>query len=402
MVDRTQVAIIGAGPAGLILGRLLELAGIEATILEIRDRPYVEQRVRAGMLEHGTVELLSDLGVGERLRREGFRHDSFEVRSRGQPRQIPMAELTGRTAWVYGQQEVVKDLIAARTATGSPLLFEVSDIRLDGLETAQPTVHYRHDGVERTLRCDAVAGCDGFHGISRPSIPAEVLTTYSWEYPFAWFGVLADAPPVTTERLIYAHHPRGFALHSFRSREVSRLYLQARPDEDIDAWSDAAIWEELQTRFATDDGAAVNEGPIKQRNLTPMRSFVTEPMQYGNLFLAGDAAHIVPPTAAKGLNLAVADVCVLADALVAFLRNGSRDLLDRYSETALRRVWRVQEFSRSMTAMFHHEPGDTFGAQLQGSRLDVLCTSPAAMASFCAEYVGLPIESGLLGDIGPR
>lgn len=223
-----------------------------------------------------------------------------------------------------------------------------------------------------------------------------MLTTYSWEYPFAWFGVLADVPPATTKQLIYAHHPHGFALHSFRSTEVSRLYLQARPDEDVDAWSDAAIWAELQTRFATEDGWTLNEGPIKQKNLTPMRSFVTEPMQYGNLFLAGDAAHIVPPTAAKGLNLAVADVCVLADALARYLRTGHRDLLDSYSEVVLRRVWRVQEFSRSMTAMFHHEPGDAFGARLQSARLDVLCNSPAAMSSFCEEYVGLPFDAGPL------
>lgn len=396
--ERTQVAIVGAGPAGLLLGRLLELAGVEAVVLELHDRDYVEHRVRAGMLEHGTVELLAEVGVAERLRREGFRHQSFEVRFGGRRSHIPMAALTGgRCAWMYGQQEVVKDLVAARMATGAPLRFEATDVTLEDIDTLRPLVRYRHEGAEHELACDAIAGCDGFHGVSRPTVPAGVLLTHSRTYPFGWLGVLAAVSPVTTEELIYAHHPHGFALHSFRSTKVSRMYLQVPPDEALSAWSDERIWKELHTRFATDDGWRLREGPLSGHGITPMRSFVTEPMQYGSLFLAGDASHIVPPTAAKGLNLAAADVSLLADGLVTWLVGGDRSLLDRYSELALCRVWRVQEFSRTMTSMFHHEPGSGFDARLQRAQLERLCTSPATMQSFCEDYTGLPFRGRVRG-----
>jgi p-hydroxybenzoate 3-monooxygenase len=385
------VAIVGAGPAGLTLGLLLRRAGIESTILEARDRDYIERRMRAGLLEQGTVELLGALGVDGRLQAEARRHDTFELRFAGRRHEIPMRELTdGRGTWMYAQQEMVKDLVADRLDAGEPLVFDAGDVRLSGLDTARPAVHYRHEGVEQTLSCDIVAGCDGFHGVCRPSIPAGAVRMYAHAYPYAWLGILADAPPATTDRLIYAHHPRGFALHSFRSEQVTRCYLQVEPGEDLNRWPEDRIWRELQTRLSTGDGWSLNEGPIRQVGLTPMRSFVTEPMQYGNLFLAGDAAHIVPPTAAKGLNLAIADVCVLADAIAAFLVGGDREPLDRYSEVALRRVWQVQEFSAQMTAMFHHCPTDVLGARLQRAQLERLCASTAAMTAFCEAYVGLP------------
>lgn len=394
MTERTQVAIIGAGPAGLVLGCLLDLNGVDSTILELRDRGYVEQRIRAGLLEHTTVELLDWLGAGERLQREGFRHTSFEVRFGGERHHIPMAQLTdGRTTWMYGQQKVVQDLIALREDKGGPLRFEASDIRIEGLEDTHQTIRYRHNGIEETLTCNAVAGCDGFHGISRSFIPDGTLQLFSRSYPFAWLGILADAPPATTGELIYAHHPNGFALHTFRSNQVSRLYLQVRPDEDANQWTDPRIWEELRTRFATEDSWKLNEGPVTQKNVTPMRSFVTEPMQYGNLFLVGDAAHIVPPTAAKGLNLAVADTYLLADALAKFFQTNNRAALNRYSQTALRRVWRVQEFSRDMTSLLHHDPSDAFDSRLQEAKLKRVFTSPSATTSFCEDYAGLPLES---------
>ncbi len=389
-MTRTQVGIVGAGPAGLTLAMLLGREGIECQVLELRDREYVEERVRAGLLEQGTVDLLGELGVDERLRREGFRHDSFEVRFDGQRHHIPLAEMTGGfPTWIYGQQQVLKDLFAAMEEQETPIVFEATDVQIDDVETDRPTIRYRHHGEDHELACDVVAGCDGFHGVSRQTLPAEILKTYSQPYPFAWLGILADAPPATTEELIYAHHPNGFALHSFRSTEVSRLYLQVPPDDDPDRWSDEEIWAELRRRFHTEDEWELNEGPITQKGITPMRCFVAEPMQHGNLFLAGDAAHIVPPTAAKGLNLAVSDVQLLALGMTEFLRRGDRGALDRYSETALRDVWDVQAFSWEMTNVFHHVAGDGFAANIQEAQLRRLCSSPTYMQSFCEAYSGL-------------
>ncbi|TDC47379.1 4-hydroxybenzoate 3-monooxygenase [Actinomadura sp. KC345] len=390
-MERTQVAVIGAGPAGLLLGRMLELAGVDAVVLEHRSRAHVEGRIRAGMLEHRTARLLEELGLDERMRRKAAVHHGFEMRFDRKRFQIPMAELTGGcTAVMYSQQEIVTDAIAARVASGLPLEFDVGDVRLDGVDTDGPTVRYRAaDGSERVLACDFIAGCDGFHGVSRSSIPDGVLTAYRHDYPFAWLGVLADVSPSTFE-LVYACHERGFALHSMRSSDVSRFYLQVAPDEDLGAWSDERIWAELRLRLGTDDGWTLAEGAVTQKSITAMRSFVVEPMQYGRLFLAGDAAHIVPPTAAKGLNLAAADVRLLADALCTWYESGDRSALDAYSDDALRGVWRAQQFSRSMTALLHHDPASPMEWRLQHAELQHVCTSEAAMKDFCENYVGLP------------
>src|SRR6185437_11854809 len=344
---RTQVGIVGAGPAGLTLALLLQREGIESIILEARDRDYVERRVRAGLLEQNTVDLMHDLGVGERLAREGLQHDGIYLRRQGNTQRIRIAELTGRHVTIYGQQEVVKDLIAAWLERGGELHFEVSDVELHGIDTDHPSIAFRHAGKADTIECDVIAGCDGFHGVSRPTIPEGVVTNHEFVYPFSWLGILAHAPPAT-EELIYAWHERGFALYTMRSPEVSRLYLQVPADEQLDGWSDQRIWKELQVRLAT-EGWQVNEGEIFEKGITPMRSFVCEPMQYGRLYLAGDAAHIVPPTGAKGLNLAVNDVRLLARALTRWYRDGSTDALEGYTESALRRVWRAQDFSNYMT-----------------------------------------------------
>ncbi|GAA1890805.1 4-hydroxybenzoate 3-monooxygenase [Actinomadura bangladeshensis] len=390
-MERTQVAIIGAGPAGLLLGRMLELAGVDAVILEHRTRAYVEGRIRAGMLEDRTARLLDELGLADRMNREAAVHHAFEMRFDRQRYRIPMAELTGGcTAVMYSQQEIVRDAIEARVASGLPLEFDVDDVRLDGVDTDTPTVRYRAaDGTEHVLACDFIAGCDGFHGVSRTSIPAGVLTSYEHDYPFAWLGVLADVPPSTFE-LIYACHERGFALHSMRSSEVSRFYLQVPPDEDLAAWPEDRIWSELRTRLGTDDGWTLAEGTVTKKSITAMRSFVVEPMQYGRLFLAGDAAHIVPPTAAKGLNLAAADVRLLADALCTWYESGDDAALDRYSGDALRGVWRAQQFSRSMTSLLHHDPSSPMEWRLQHAELKHVCTSESAMKNFCENYVGYP------------
>jgi p-hydroxybenzoate 3-monooxygenase len=391
--ERTQVGIVGAGPAGLVLGHLLHQRGIEAVVLEDRSRDYVEQRVRAGVLEWGTVELLKQMGVGERMEREGLVHKGVELRFDGEGHRIDFDDLTGRAITVYGQQEVVKDLIAARLDFGGPLLFEVDDVRLEGIDTDAPALRYRHDGEEHVLRCDAIAGCDGFHGVCRPAVPDGVLTFHEREWPFAWLGILAEAEPAS-EELIYAHHMRGFALQSMRTPTVTRLYLQCDPSDRIEEWPDERIWEELQLRFESGD-FRLNEGPIFERAITPMRSFVTEPMQHGRLYLAGDAVHIVPPTGAKGLNLAVADVRILADGLERLLKSGDERLLELYSETCLRRVWRVQHFSWWMTSMLHRLPEDEdgFQAKLQIAQLDYLCSSRAASTSLAESYVGLETES---------
>jgi p-hydroxybenzoate 3-monooxygenase len=391
-LGRTQVGIVGAGPAGLVLGHLLQLQGIESVVLEDRSREYIEQRVRAGVLEQGTVDLLEEMGVGERMLREGLVHHGIELRFDGLPHRIPFDELTGgRGIMIYGQQEVVKDLIAARLEGGAPLLFGVDDVAVHDLDSDQPRITFVHDGRRHELRCDVIAGCDGFHGVCRDTVPRGALTFHTREYPFAWFGVLAQAPP-STEELIYCSHERGFALHSMRSPELSRLYFQCDPSEDADDWADERIWEELQTRLALRDRDwSLHEGPIIEKGVTPMRSFVTEPMQYGGLYLAGDAVHIVPPTGAKGMNLAVADVRVLAEALGRSFESGDSSLLETYSETCLRRVWRTQYFSYWMTSMLHRFPDDEGGFQsrLQKAQLDYVCSSEAAARSLAENYVGL-------------
>jgi p-hydroxybenzoate 3-monooxygenase len=385
---RTRVAIVGAGPAGLTLAHLLHLEGIESVVLEARSREHVERRVRAGVLEQGTVDLLVGTGVGERLLRERLVHRGIELRFEGARHRIDLHALTGgRTISVYGQQEVVKDLIAARLAGGGPLLFEVEDVRLTGLDGERPAVTYRHGGSSHELRCDAVAGCDGFHGVCRAAIPPGVLTEYSRDHGLGWLGVLAAVAP-STEEVIYSRHERGFALHSMRSPRVSRLYLQVDGEDTLEDWPDDRIWAELQQRLAS-PGWTLREGPLLERGIAPLRSFVVEPMQHGRLFLAGDAAHIVPPTGAKGMNLAIADVRVLARGLTRLCRDGSTALLDAYSETCLRRVWRAQHFSWWMTAMLHRIPGDdAYQTRLQLSQLRYTVSSRPAAVSLAENYVG--------------
>jgi p-hydroxybenzoate 3-monooxygenase len=390
MRDRTQVAIVGAGPAGLLLGRLLDRHGIDNVILEARSREYCEARIRAGVLEQGTRELLIEAGVGERMQLQGLVHGGIYLRFDGQSHHIPMDELTGgRCVTVYGQTEVVKDLIAARLAGGSPLRFECAGVEI--VDLARPLVRYVSDGSVRELHAEVIAGCDGFHGVSRQAIPAEVLRVWERAYPFAWLGILADVAP-STDELIYARHDRGFALHSMRSLRVSRLYVQVEPDADLGDWPDDRVWEELHARLAA-DGWSLQEGPVIDKSITPMRSFVAAPMRHGALFLAGDAAHIVPPTGAKGLNLAAADVAVLAEALVERFGRGSTAGVDEYSERCLRRVWRAQHFSWWMTSMLHVDGrDDAYGAELQRSQLRYVTSSPAAAASLAENYVGLPLE----------
>jgi p-hydroxybenzoate 3-monooxygenase len=389
--SRTQVGIVGAGPAGLMLGRLLDLQGIESVILEARDHRYIEHRVRAGVLEQGTVDLLQEVGVADRMLSEGLVHHGIHLRFDRRDHHIAFDELTdGRGITIYGQQEVVKDLIAARLEGDGPLLFEVEDVSLADLDSDQPLIRYRHEGDPRELRCDFVAGCDGFHGVCRDAVPEGALRFRTRDYPFAWFGILAEAPP-STEELIYCSSERGFALHSMRSPELSRLYFQCDPDDDVGDWSDDQIWEELHTRLAREDDWSLTEGPLIEKGITPMRSFVTEPMQYGRLYLAGDAVHIVPPTGAKGLNLAVADVRVLAEALGRWFGQGDDSLLEAYSESCLRRVWRTQHFSWWMTWMLHRFPDDEdgFQAKLSRAQLEYVCSSEAAATTLAENYVGL-------------
>ncbi len=390
--QRTQVGIIGAGPAGLVLSHLLYLNGIESVVVENRSRQYSEQRVRAGVLEQGTVDLLTEMGVGERMKKEGLVHYGIELRFGGRGHRIDFKDLTGgQGITIYAQHEVLKDLNNARVATGGQVIFEAENVSVHDFDGAKPKIRYKEDGDEFEVVCDFIAGCDGFHGVCRPSIPAGVLTQYEREYPFGWLGILAEATPASDE-LIYTYHDRGFALLSMRTPQISRLYLQCKPDEDIDLWSDEKIWQELHTRLAS-DGWKLTEGTILQKGVTGMRSFVVEPMQYGRLFLAGDSAHIVPPTGAKGLNLAVADVRVLARGLKHFYDAGSRDLLDRYSEVCLRRVWKVQRFSWWMTSMLHRFPDENpFDQRRQLAELDYVTSSRAAAKSLAENYVGLPLE----------
>jgi p-hydroxybenzoate 3-monooxygenase len=388
-VVRTQVGIIGAGPAGLVLAHLLHQRGIEAVVLEARDREYVQQRVRAGVLEQNTVDLLRAMGVADRLDREGIVHHGIELRFDGEGHRIAMSDLTGgRAIWIYGQQEVVKDLIEAREAIGAPLHFECSDVAVHDVDGEAPRITYSSGGEAHEVQCDVIAGCDGFHGVCRPAVGAERLHVAEREYPFGWLGILADVAP-STDELIYAYHDRGFAMHSLRSPTLSRLYLQVDPGDDIANWPDDRIWQELHTRLAA-PGWSLTEGPIIEKGITPMRSFVAAPMRRGRLFLAGDAAHIVPPTGAKGLNLAVNDVRVLAEALTAFYADGSTTGLDAYSDTCLDRVWRVQDFSTFMTTLLHKHGDDPFDAGLQRARLRYVTTSEAAARSLAENYVGLP------------
>jgi p-hydroxybenzoate 3-monooxygenase len=378
---RTQVAIVGGGPAGLMLGRLLELRGIESVILEARDREYVQQRVRAGVLEQATMDLMDEVGLGERMHAEGLVHEGVELRFDGEGHRIALKDLTGRAITIYGQQEVVKDLIGARLDSGLPLRFEVSEVEID----PAGTVSYTDEDTRHTLEADVIAGCDGFHGVCRPAV-ADVLTVYEREYPFGWMGILAECPP-SSDELIYAHHERGFALASLRSPKVTRMYLQCEPDAE--PWDDEAIWDELDRRF----GMPVNRGPVFEKGVTPMRSFVVEPMQHERLFLAGDAAHIVPPTGAKGLNTAMADVYLLAHALEAYYK-GDDSGLAAYSGTALERVWRVQHFSWWMTSMLHRfADDDDFQMRLQLSQLRFTTSSAAQATALAENYVGMPFKA---------
>jgi p-hydroxybenzoate 3-monooxygenase len=385
---RTQVGIIGAGPAGLTLGRLLELEDIDTVVIESRSREYVEQRVRAGVLEQATVDLLDEAGVGGRARAEGLVHHGVILQVDGQRHRIALSDLTGgRIIVIYGQQEVVKDLVAARVESGLPLWFGSECTSISDIDTDHPRARFAGpDGTTDELECDLLVGADGFHGVSRPLV-APQCQVFERDYPFAWLGILAAVAP-STDELIYARHDRGFALHSLRSPTVSRLYLQCAVEEDLDAWPDDRIWAELQTRFAV-DGWTLDEGPILEKGVTPMRSVVAEPMRHGRLLLAGDAGHIVPPTGAKGLNLAIADVAILAPRIVDLLRNGDDAGIEDYSQTALRRVWRAQDFSNEMTSMMHKNP-DPFEDRRQHARLRYVVASEAAKRSIAENYVGLP------------
>jgi len=387
---RTQVGIIGAGPAGLLLSHLLARSGIDSVVVEIRSRAYCEARQRAGVLEAGSVAVLRAAGLSDRLDREGLEHGGIYLQFDGERHHVDFRDLTGRTVTVYAQTEVVKDLIAARVAAREPIEFDVSDAEVSDLESTRPVLRYiGADGERKELVCDAIAGCDGFHGICRPAIPTGLCTVHESGYPYAWLGILADVPP-STDELIYCHHGNGFALHSMRTSQISRLYLQVAPDEDIAAWPDDRIWGELRRRFGI-PGWELKEGPVLEKSITPMRSFVSAPMRYGRLFLAGDAAHIVPPTGAKGLNLALSDVTVLAQALTSLLRGGREELADAYSATCLKRVWRATHFSWWMTTMLHATPGaGAMEAQLQLSQLRYVTSSRAAATTLAENYTGYP------------
>ena len=389
----TQVGIVGAGPAGLLLSHLLHLQGIDSVVLELRSRMDIESTIRAGVLEQGTVNLLAEVGLGERMKREGAVHRGIVLRFGGRDHRIDLHGLTGGKAiTLYAQHEVIKDLVKARLDAGGRLLFEVTDVSVHDFDTSAPKIRFRSDGEPQELTCDFIAGCDGFHGVCRPSVPAARRTEYKRIYPFGWFGILAHAP-MSSPELIYANHDRGFALVSTRTPEIQRLYFQCDPHDDLANWPDDRIWQELGARLATTDGWKLIAGPIIQKDIVAMRSFVVEPMQYGRLFLAGDAAHIVPATGAKGMNLAVADVRVLAHALSEYFASRSVALLDRYSETCLRRVWRAQRFSRWMTVVTHRFEGeDAFGRQLQLAELDYVTSSRAASMSLAENYVGLPMD----------
>ncbi|QCI63211.1 4-hydroxybenzoate 3-monooxygenase [Phreatobacter stygius] len=385
---RTQVGIVGAGPAGLFLAHLLARQGIETVVLEARSRAHVESRVRAGVLEAGTIDTLNNLGLGERMMREGMVDDGLDIRFKGRTIHLDLPGLTGRSVRIYGQQEVVKDLIAARLASGHPLVFEANVDRLDGLDSGRPRIHYSHDGVAKVLDCDLIAGCDGFHGISRAAVPEGLIETYTRSYDFAWLGVLAKAPPIAD--MTYSHHDRGFALCSRRSMSVSRLYLQVPATDTPETWSDARFWDELHTRMFDAGRTEIQEGEIFQRDVARLRSYIAHPMQYGNLFLAGDAVHIVPPAGAKGLNMAVADVRVLARAMASFFAGGSRTGLDRYSADCIDRVWKTIRYSVSLTDLLHRFDHYTpFQRGMQMAELDLIAGSEAARKLIAEQYVNL-------------
>ncbi|QBQ99891.1 4-hydroxybenzoate 3-monooxygenase [Paraburkholderia pallida] len=386
---RTQVGIIGAGPAGLLLSHLLHLRGIDSVVLERRGRDQIESTIRAGVLEQGTMDTLAEAGVGERMKAEGALHHGFELAFEGKRRRIDLTALTGKSITVYAQHEVLKDLVAARVAADGKLFFDVSNTSIHGIDTASPSIRFEHADEQHELHCDYVIGCDGFHGVSRSAIPAALRQDYERVFPFGWFGILVEAPP-TSDELIYARHERGFALISTRSQDVQRMYFQCDPNDAVENWSDDRIWAELHARVDSDEGHQVVEGKIFQKNIVPMRSFVSTTMQHGHLFLAGDAAHIVPPTGAKGLNLAVADVRVLTAALVAFYKESRTDLLDAYSETALRRIWRAEHFSYWMTRMMHRlDDASPFEQRLQVAELEHVTTSRAAATAMAENYVGV-------------
>ena len=389
---RTQVGIVGAGPAGLFLALLLQRAGIDCVVLEARSRDHVESRVRAGVLEQGTVDLMADLGVDHRLRRECMVDEALDIRFSGKLIHLDLPGLSGgKLVHIYGQQEVVKDLIAARLAAGGALMFEAEATGLAGLAGDRPTIHFKHGGKDETLTCDIVAGCDGFHGVCRSAIPEDVLTIYDREFPFGWLGIMSESPPI--EEMTYVNHDRGFALASRRSPHVSRLYVQCSLDDDVANWPDARIWDELHIRLGDDARTELKEGRIFQKGITPCRSFVAAPMHYGRMFLAGDACHIVPPTGAKGLNLAVADVRVLSRVLIEFFGSGATMRLERYSDTCLKRVWKVVRYSTYMTTLLHRPPDQTpFDREIQLAELDYVLNSHAASTTIAENYVGLPFE----------
>ncbi len=391
---RTQVGIVGGGPAGLLLSHLLHMQGIESVVLERRSREDLEKTVRAGVLEHGTAGLLNEVGVGERMLRDGSVHHGIELRFDGRGHRIDFADLTdGLSITIYGQQEVVKDLIRARLEAGGKILFEASAESVEAPDTDSPKIRFLQDGEQEEISCDYVAGCDGSFGVCRTGIPEDARTEYTRTYPFGWFGILVEGPP-STEELIYTLHDRGFALVSTRSPEVQRLYFQCDPQDDVGEWPDERIWDELSTRLATRDGWELAGGEIFQKDIVQMRSFICEPMQHGRLFLAGDAAHIVPPTGAKGMNLAVADIRVLSHALTEFYGSGDKRLLDAYSETCLRRVWRAQRFSWWMTSMLHRfDRSDAFQLKVQQAELDYVTTSRAAATTIAENYVGAALST---------
>ena len=386
---RTQVGIIGAGPAGLMLARLLHLAGIESIIIENRSRDYIENRIRAGLIEHWAADLLSEVGVGERMQREGILHWGINIGINGDLHRIDFNALVDKRVTIYGQKEVVKDLVARRLEDGGPLLFEVDGVSIHEVTSKQPKIRFTHEGQAQEIACDFIAGCDGFHGICRPSFPDGVLSVFERDFPFGWLGILSESPPPDHE-LIYSYTDRGFALYTMRSMSLARLYLQCDHDEEIEAWPDARIWDELHKRLG--GARKLTEGKMVQKGITPMRSFVVEPMQHGRLFLAGDSAHIVPPTGAKGMNLAFADVVFLSRALDAFYKNKRDNLLVNYSATCLRRVWKAQRFSWWMTQILHRFPHETaFDRRRQLAELDYIVGSEAASKSLAEQYVGLPL-----------